>query len=156
MKMTSMTDKLKAKALQTLGADAVVDLTVDDCVATRLWVNKHTPKTLLPAYCGLAALLCANSRVRLHEFDELCIKWNAFATQHYLQKLDNSNDNIVRSMYALFDVCYYDEQTEMLCKNMTMCNDKMCWLEWLKQYVPTLPIGLFYMAEQVKHSDVVI
>lgn len=148
-------DKVKARGINNLNADALIDLRCQDFNAAKLFVNRLTGNSRLPAYVGLAALLCVHGSCRLHEFDELAMRWNFSANKHNFKLLDTTNDNILRSMYALFDVCYYDEQRQLLVKNLDVTSDIAFWHEWLKQFVTESPIELFSVAKLVKHSNIV-
>lgn len=148
--MADKRDFDKAKELSTLNADAVIDLRVVDANASRCFVVAHTPANKQPAFVALAALLCVNGAVRLHEFDTLVARWNAIAPMH---AIDSTNDNIIRSMHALLDVSWYDAKQQVMHKQMNVTNDPTYWLEWLKQWSPTLDMKLFNLAKTVKHEQ---
>lgn len=151
-------DSAKRKAFLHINADNVVDLHAKfDPIQTKLYATLHTPHDKLPCFAGIIALLAVNGQCRLHEFDEFAVLFNKSVKLYGLNEIDTNDDNIVRSIYALFDVAYFDEQHAVVKANLNLQSNFQWWSNYIAMFINHEYIDLiFKTARLVKPTSLIL
>lgn len=130
-------DLLKRRIMSRSAVSSVVDTGMQfDPLEVKLYAVAHTPHDKLPAFAGLMALLAVHGHCRLHEYDDFAKKWNTQTATNKLAKIDTNDDNILRSVYALFDVAYLDDTGMLIVDNRIACGK--AGEHWWHKYIACL------------------
>lgn len=156
--MENFQDKAKMQAMQGIAGQAI-DVTTQDFKQTRKFIiaQTNTRQGFIPSYVGLAILALVNGACRLHEFDELTTTYNGYAFENDWPQVDCDPRHILGSMFALFDVCYFDAKTQILHKNLNASSDLNWWKENVFAEIRTDIIDKLYdVAKSVKHQSLIL
>ena len=156
--MENFQDHEKLKSMQGIAGQAI-DTSTINFKETRKFIiaQTNTRQGFIPSYVGLGILTLVNGACRLHEFDELTTIYNGYAFENGWPQVDCDPKHILGSLFALFDVCYFDDKTQILHKNLNASSDLNWWKENVFAEIRTDIIDKLYdVAKSVKHQSLIL
>lgn len=151
IKMGMVGSDAKLKAVKESNLPQGVDIRVPNFPATRNWAYRLA-QDKKPAFVILAACLCANGACKLPD----AIKVARKVDEQGLGKFDMSDDNILKSMFALGDIAYLDREKEDLVKEMMVSSDVHWWQQFIKPWCDPQLFGcIVSFAKEVGHTLII-